>query len=208
VDGVQVDDRKLNASVSSSWSDTQRLLLHCQLEAAVVENDGMQILTQGLDYSKCLIGIVTDLHFSDVFKGPSVAYHNFETAEDLIKVFLTQFDVVCPTGAGVLNADDPNVAAIAEYCKGALTFFSQEPQAEIIQTHLAKGLRAVLVDSEEILLAEGGTRTSLCALSAIPALNTNASSRQANMVPILASVAAAWALNLPLELIRSGLQAY
>jgi len=208
VDGVQVDDRKLNASVSSSWSDTQRLLLHCQLEAAVVENDGMQILTQGLDYSKCLIGIVTDLHFSDVFKGPSVAYHNFETAEDLIKVYRTQIDVVCPTGTGVLNADDPNVAAIAEYCRGALTFFSQNPQAEIIQTHLAKGLRAVLLDLDQIILVEGSTRTTLCALSAIPVFNTNELSRQANMAPLLASVAAAWALNLPLEVIRSGLQTY
>jgi len=208
LDGVQVDDRKLNGSVSSKWSDTQRLLLHCQIEAAVVENDGMQLLTQGLDYSKCLIGIVTDLHFSDVFKSPSVAYHNLQTAEDLVKIYRTQIDVVCPTGTGVLNADDPNVVAIAEYCKGAVTFFGQNPQAEIIQTHLAKGQRAVLLDSEQVVLVEGSTRTTLCALSAIPVLNANESSRQANLVPILASVAGARALNLPLELIRSGLQTY
>ena len=117
-------------------------------------------------------------------------------------------DVVCPTGTGVLNADDPNVVAIAEYCKGAVTFFGQNPQAEIIQTHLAKGQRAVLLDSEQVVLAEGSTRTTLCALSAIPVLNANESSRQTNLAPILASVAGAWALNLPLELIRSGLQTY
>jgi cyanophycin synthetase len=168
----------------------------------------MQLLTEGLDYIKCLVGIVTDIRFSDAFKGPTVAYHNFETAPDLIKIFRTQIDVICQTGTGVLNADDPNVAAIAEYCEGLLTYFSQDPQGALITAHLAAGKRAVLLDSDEIVLAQGEQRTLLCSVVTLPVLSASQAARHENMVPVLASVAAAWALNLPLELIRSGLRSY
>jgi cyanophycin synthetase len=206
--GVWVGDRRMPTSVSSKWSNTQRLLLNCQIQAAVVETDGMQLLTEGLDYIKCLVGIVTDIRFSDAFKGPTVAYHNFETAPDLIKIYRTQIDVICQTGTGVLNADDPNVAAIAEYCEGLLTYFSQDPQGALITAHLAAGKRAVLLDSDEIVLAQGEQRTLLCSVATLPVLSASQAARHENMVPVLASVAAAWALNLPLDLIRSGLRSY
>ena len=207
-EGVRVNDRALPVNVSSSWSNTQRLLLNCQLEAAVVENDGMQLLTQGLDYNRCLVGIVTDITFSEAFKDPTVEHHNFKTAQDLIKVYRTQIDVVYTTGTGVLNADDPIVAAFAEYCDGSLTYFSQHPGSTLIQTHLAGGHRAVLLVAEQIILAEGLVRTPLCQVSTLPLLSANPASFQENIVPVLAAVAAAWALNLPLDLLHNGLQTY
>ena len=207
-EGVKVNDRALTTSVSSTWSNTQRLLLNCQIEAAVVETDGMQILTEGLDYIKCLVGIVTDITFDEAFKGPSVAYHAFETATDLIKIYRTQIDVVCTSGTGVLNADDVNVAAIAEFCKGSLMLFSQDPASTLIQAHLAEGKRAVLLDAGEIILAHGTQRTPLCTTSELPVLGLNGTGIQDNTVAVLASVAAAWALNLPLDRIHSGLRSY
>ncbi len=207
-EGVKVNDRALTTSVSSTWSNTQRLLLNCQIEAAVVETDGMQILTEGLDYIKCLVGIVTDITFDEAFKGPSVAYHAFETATDLIKIYRTQIDVVCTSGTGVLNADDVNVAAIAEFCKGSLMLFSQDPASTLIQAHLAEGKRAVLLDAGEIILAQGTQRTPLCTTSELPVLGLNGTGIQDNTVAVLASVAAAWALNLPLDRIHSGLRSY
>jgi cyanophycin synthetase len=207
-EGVKVDDRALTTSVSSTWSNTQRLLLNCQIQAAVVETTGMQILTEGLDYIKCLVGIVTDMTFDDAFKGPSVAYHAFATATDLIKIYRTQIDVVCTGGTGVLNADDVNVAAIAEYCDGSLILFSQDPQSALIQAHLADDKRAVLLDAGQIVLAHGTLHTPLCNMSELSVLGRDRSAGQNNTVAVLACAAAAWALNLPEELIRSGLRSY
>ena len=207
-EGVKVDDRALTTSVSSNWSNTQRLLLNCQIQAAIVETNGMQILTEGMDYIKCLVGIVTDITFDDVFKGPSVAYHAFETPTDLIKIYRTQIDVVCTRGTGVLNADDHNVAAIAEYCKGSLILFSQDPHSTLIQAHLADEKRAVLLDAGQIVLAQGKLHTPLCKVSELPVLGAHGTAAPDNTVAVLASVAAAWALNLPLDLIRSGLRSY
>ena len=207
-EGLKVNDRVLTSAASSAWSNTQRLLLNCQIQAAVVETNGMQILTEGLDYIKCLVGIVTDITFHDAFKGPSVAYHAFETAADLIKIYRTQIDVVCASGTGVLNADDVNVAAITEFCKSSLIFFSQEPSSAVIQAHLAEDKWAVLLESGQIVLAQGKLRTPLCKTSELPVLVGQQAASQDNTVAVLASVAAAWALNLPLDLIRSGLRSY
>ena len=207
-DGLFVNERKFDALVSSNWSNAQRLLLNCQIEAAIVENDGIDILTQGLDYSQCLIGIVTDIAFNDIFQRQDVAYHNFETAEDLIKIYRTQIDVVSASGTGVLNADDPNVAAIAEFCKGFLTYFSLKPRSELIQSHLAEGKRAVLLEDDQIVLAEGVQRITLCAASQVRVLSASAAARQENSSPVLASVAGAWALGIPLELMRAGLATF
>jgi cyanophycin synthetase len=207
-EGVKVNDRVLTAAVSSTWSNTQRLLLNCQIQAAVVETNGMQILTEGLDYIKCLVGIVTDITFHDTFKAPSVAYHAFETATDLIKIYRTQIDVVCASGTGVLNADDVNTAAITEFCNSSLIFFSQDPSSAVIQAHLAEDKWAVLLESGQIVLAQGKLRTPLCKTSELPILVGQHAAAQDNTVAVLASVAAAWALNLPLELIRSGLRSY
>ena len=126
----------------------------------------------------------------------------------MIKVYRTQIDVVYTTGTGVLNADDPIVAAFAEYCDGSLTYFSQHPDSALIQTHLAGGHRAVLLVAEQIILAEGLVRTPLCQVSTLPLLSANPASFQENIVPVLAAVAAAWALNLPLDLLHNGLQTY
>jgi cyanophycin synthetase len=207
-EGLKVNDRVLTSAVSSAWSNTQRLLLNCQIQAAVVETNGMQILTEGLDYIKCLVGIVTDIAFHDAFKGPSVCYHAFATAADLIKIYRTQIDVVCASGTGVLNADDVNVAAIAEFCKGSLIFFSQEPNSAVIQAHLAEDKWAVLLDAGQIFLAQGKLRTPLCKTSELPILSGQPVAAQDNTVAVLASVAAAWALNLPLNMIRIGLRSY
>ena len=207
-EGVKVNERALTSASSSTWSNTQRLLLNCQIQAAVVETDGMQILTEGLDYNRCLVGVVTNITFNQSFQDPSVAYHGFNTAADLIKIYRTQIDVVCDAGTGILNADDVNVAAIAEYCTSSLIFFSQNPSSAVIQAHLAEEKWAVLLESDQIILAQGKLRTPLCKTSELPVLRQQPAVAQDNTVAVLASVAAAWALNLPLELIRSGLRSY
>jgi cyanophycin synthetase len=207
-EGVQVDDRVLSSAVSSAWSNTQRLLLNCQIQTAIVENNGIQILTEGLDYIRCLVGIVTDITFDEVFQGPSVAYHALKTETDLIKIYRTQIDVVCTSGTGILNADDVHVATLAQYCDGSLIFFSRDPNSTVIQAHLAEEKRAVLLDADQIILAQGTARTLLCNISELPVLSVNHPGVQETLIALLATVAGAWALNLPLDLMRSGLKSY
>lgn len=205
-DGLYVGTRRLFAGNAANWDQARRLLLNREVEAAVIENDGMEILTKGLAYDRCSVGIVTDVIYSDVFKRPDVAYHAFETAEDLIKVYRTQIDVVWPHGAGVLNADDPNVVEMAQYCDGAITFFSADAHSAVIATHRAEGKRAVFVDQNTVVLADGASQHTIIA---VPDLGSSLLLQNTQTVSqVLPAVAAAWALGISPETIRSGLRSF
>ena len=204
--GLQVGKRQLKSGNCAHWDDARRLLLNCEVEAAVIENDGLEILLNGLAYNRCEVGIVTNIVFTDDMKREDVEHHDFVNAEQLIKVYRTQIDVVLPTGTGILNADDANVVALAEFCDGSVTFFSTDPKQPVIVAHLAAGHRAVVVEQDKIILAHGDSRTALCDVAAVAVTNQGRDSEQVRYV--LAATAAAWALKLPVTLIQAGLEGF
>ena len=126
--------------------------------------------------------------------------------DDLIKVYRTQIDVVLPTGTGVLNADDSRVAELAQYCDGAVTYYSAQAPSHVVTEHLAAGKRAVVLEGAQLVLAEGATRIALCEVARIPVVGSGLDPQQLHNV--LATAAAAWALGLSPELIEAGLLSF
>jgi cyanophycin synthetase len=118
----------------------------------------------------------------------------------------TQVDVVLPTGHAVLNADDESVAKMAELSDGEVIFFSKYGMNDIIHQHLAKGGRALFTENNMIYLVTGQERHTLISTANIPLLQI--SSKTNTLESVLASVAAAWALNIPKDIIAAGLQTY
>jgi cyanophycin synthetase len=203
--GLYVGKRVLNQDDSANWKQGQRLLLNKEVEAAVIENRGMQILTEGLAYDRCSVGIVTNVAYSADYKRPEVAYHAFENAEDLIKVFRTQVDVVLPTGHAILNAADENVVAMADYCDGAITLYAASPDNQALREHIAAGKRAVTIQHSQVTLIFGEERLGVFSLDVLaPDL------RQSPQLldTLLAAAAAAWVSDIPTEQIRSGLTTF
>ena len=203
--GLYVGDRVLHQNDSANWKEAQRLLLNKDVEAAVIENRGMQILTEGLAYDRCSVGIVTSVCYSDDYKRPDVAYHAFEDAKDLIKVFRTQVDVVFPTGHAILNAQDVNVAAMADYCDGEIVFYSLSPDNDVLKDHIAAGKRAVTLENSTVTLITGAEHLTLLSLDTLPSKLRNSPQ---TLETILASAAAAWVSKLSVEQIRAGLTSY
>jgi len=197
-DGLMVDRRRLRHGNGATYDDARRLLLNKDVQAAVIENDVNQILTQGFAYERCEVGIVTNIDYT-----PDLVAHDVQDADALIKVFRTQVDVVLPSGAAVLNAEDARVTELAEYCDGEVIFFSLDPGLALVQEHLAQGKRAVLVDKGVVMLAEGDKRVSLCPLEQITITAQGADQEQSRNV--LAAAAACWSLGLTPELIQAGL---
>lgn len=203
--GLYVGERVLHQQDSANWKQAQRLLLNKDVEAAVIENRGMQILTEGLAYDRCSVGVVTNVAYSDDFKRPDVAYHAFETAEDLIKVYRTQVDVVFPTGYAILNAADENVAAMAEYCDGQIVFFAADPNNQILRDHIASGKRAATIQNGQVTLVEGAQRTEVFSLEELAPQLRN---EPRILESILAAAAAAWVSKVSTDQIRAGLSSY
>ena len=203
--GLYVGDRVLQKQDSANWKQAQRLLLNKDVEAAVIENPGMQILTEGLAYDRCSVGIVTNISYSDDYKREDIAYHAFENAEDLFKVFRTQVDVVFPTGHAILNAADENVVAMADFCDGAITFYAADAGNQVLRKHLADGKRGVTIENASVTLIFGKERFEVLSLGAL-----DPSIRQSpqQLETILAASAAAWVSDIPPEKIRCGLSTF
>ena len=183
-DGLYFDGRAADRRDCANWSAAQKVLLNRSVQTAVIENSLKTILSEGLGYDRCQVGIVTNIeperHFGEYY---------IETAEQVCNVVRTQVDVVLAMGCAVLNACDPLVAELAQYCDGEVIYFAADGKVP------AGAQRAVLLRDNSIVLRQGEQEMVLHRLN---------SSDEA----VLAAVAAAWALGISNQLIRAGVAAY
>lgn len=197
-DGLFLDRRLVESGDQSDWEAGQRVLMNRSVEAAVFENSVEAILTDGLPYDRCQVGIVTNIDPEHHF-----GKHDLHEAEQLPKVVRTQVDVVLDDGVAVLNAADPEVAALAEYCDGDVIFFGIDSELPVVREHAVAGKRSVLVRYQQIMLCQGLQEQPLLALDHIPLLKAETPGLLEN---VLAAVAGAWALGVSVELIRAGIE--
>jgi cyanophycin synthetase len=177
------------------------VLLNRAVQAAVIENGSRTILSEGLAYDRCQVGVVINLDPADVL--PEFYVHD---AEQLANVFRTQVDVILPDGVAVLNADDPRVASMARLCDGTVIFFAVDGTAPIVAEHRAQGGRAVFVRNGRIILARGREETLLTEVASIPFAKGGKLAWQTQN--ILAAVGAAWALGIGSDLMRAGIETF
>lgn len=196
-EGLYLDGRQVDARDCAHWDAGQRLLINRSVQAAVFENGSQTILSEGLAYDKCSVGVVTDVGWNE-----SLVPFDILDAEQAYKVARTQVDVVLPTGTAVLNAADPQVVEMAELCDGKVIFYGMDGNITVLSGHRAAGERVVFVRDDQIVLAQGAQDVALLPLASLKP----AKASQPEMV--MAAVAAAWALNIPPELIGAGLRTF
>ena len=92
------------------------------------------ILTDGLAYDKCTVGVVTDMDGH-----ADLAEFYVTEAEQMFKILRTQIDVVLPHGAAVLNAANKQVLELAELCDGKVIFYALDGEIESMTNHRSKG---------------------------------------------------------------------
>jgi cyanophycin synthetase len=196
-EGLFLDRRQVTDKDGTRFDAGQRLLINRTVQAAVFESNARTILSEGLPYDRCLIGIVTDMGAT-----ASVEDLYVRDRDALFNVVRSQVDVVLSEGASVLNAADEEVVKLAELSDGAVVFYALDEANAVLKAHRAAGGRAVFLRDQHIILAEGTNESSLLGLSRIkPA---TASHPEA----VLAAAAAGWALDVPHDLICAGLRTF
>ncbi|VCU69313.1 Cyanophycin synthetase [Pigmentiphaga humi] len=196
-EGLFFDRRRVQAD-GASWEAARRALRNPMIEAAVIENGARAILTEGLAYDRCQVGVITSLDPAQTHPDLSIL-----EPQQIYNVLRTQVDVVLPTGYAVLNGDDGQVADMARLCDGEAIFYALDRGNARVAEHLAQGRRAVYAAGGAIVLAQGEAVTELTPLSAIPCL-----AGHGDLGLVLAGVAAGWALDLPLDCLRAGVESY
>ena len=200
-DGTYLDRRQSEKGDCANWKSANRILMNRAIEAAVFENGSDTILSEGLAYDRCQAGIVTNM---DVARHTGRYY--IETPEHVFNVLRTQVDLVLPKGAAVLNAREPMLVEMAPLCDGEVIYFALDPQLPAVAEHLGQGKRAVIVRYGQIMLASDQGEIALARLCDVPLTEGGKNTMQVEN--ILAAVAAAWALDVSLDVMRTGIETF
>jgi cyanophycin synthetase len=198
--GLFFGNRAIPNTNSSNWENARRTLLNRAVEAVVIENNHLSMLIEGLAYDRCQVGVVLNVNPKANF--PQYAIYD---EEQVFSVVRTQIDVVLPTGIGVLNADDPMCVQMAELCDGQVIFFSEDPNSEVVKTHLQNGGRVVLVGKQQITLKSGKLDQKSIPVPIHSESDARAPWKGMNLG---AAIAAAWALDIPFNVIEAGAETF
>jgi cyanophycin synthetase len=200
-DGIYVGARRIEAGDCSGPKSARAILLNPMVEAAVFECARGGILREGLGFDKCDVAVVTNIGAGD-----HLGMDEIHTPEDVIKVKRVPVDVVLPTGYAVLNAADPLVARMAEYCRGGVIYFARDASEAVLAAHRAAGGRAAFARDGLLVLAEGAAEHVLIDLADVPLTRGGRVGFQVENT--LAAAAAAWGLGIPFDTVRAALATF
>jgi cyanophycin synthetase len=168
----------------------------------VFETDARHLLAEGLPYDRCQVGVVTSM--------PTAAGLEDLYARDDERMpgyIRTQIDVVLPTGTAVLNAENEQVAELAQYSDGGVIFYATTEQHPRLQAHRLAGKRVAFWRNEQLILAEGQHETEVLSAQR-PAVAKLLKDGKLNSSEVLVAACVAWALDTPVELIRAGVKSF
>ncbi|MDO9361061.1 MAG: cyanophycin synthetase [Polaromonas sp.] len=199
-DGVYVNGRQTDSGDCSGPKSARNVLMHPDVDAAVFEVARGGVLREGLGFDRCQVAVVTN-----VGSGDHLGLNYITTVEDLAVLKRVIVQNVAPTGYAVLNAADPIVAGMAPTCPGNVIFFAADRHHPLMATHRAQGKRTVYVDGNAIVAAEGAWRDRVL-LQHIPL--TRGGTIGFQIENVMAALAAAWAVGLKWETLKSGLASF
>ena len=196
-DGVYVNGLQLDTGDCSGPRSARSVLMHPDVDAAVLETARGGILREGLAFDRCHVAVVTNIGAGD-----HLGLNYISTVEDLAVLKRVIVQNVAPNGMAVLNAADPMVVAMAPNCPGQVTFFAIDPHNPTLATHRAQGKRVLYVEDGHIVAKEGPQQVRI-SLAEVPLTQNGAIGFQVENT--MASIGAAWALNLSWANICQGL---
>ena len=196
-DGVYINKELIITGDCSGPKSARTVLLHPQVEVAVLETARGGILREGLAFDECTVGVVTNV------TADHLGQDGVETLDDLASVKQVVVEAVSRTGSVVLNAEDRVVAQMAAATDARVVYFSTDPNNHVLRAHLAEEAGwGVFVENDMIVLAEGTRRIELVELARIPF--TYEGKIRFQVMNALAATAAAWAAGLnPAMIVRA-----
>lgn len=197
-DGVYIQGERIDTGDCSGPKSARNLLMHPEVDAAVLETARGGVLREGLAFDRCDVAVVTNLGMGD-----HLGLSYIHTLDDLAVVKRVIVQNVASSGSAVLNAADPMVARMAEACPGAVIFFAMDRHQPILATHQAQGKRVVFVENGSLIAAHGSQEDQRIPLGQIPLTQQGRIGFQVENA--IAATAAAWALGISWEHIRAGL---
>lgn len=200
-DGVYFNGRRVDDGDCSGPKSAKRVLMNPNLDAAILETARGGIIREGLAFDKCDVAVVTNIG-----EGDHLGINGINTLEQLAKVKRCIVDVVAKNGFAVLNAEDPLVSAMADYCKGNVLYFAHNADHPLLIKNRESNQRVVFTRDNAIIAAHGSSEFVLLPFDRIPI--THQGKIKFQIENAMAGVAASWVQGIPVEVIRAGLESF
>ncbi|MFT4100590.1 MAG: Mur ligase family protein, partial [Burkholderiaceae bacterium] len=206
-DGIRVGQHLIDTGDCSGPKSARSVLMHPSVDAAVFETARGGILREGLGFDRCSVAVVTNIG-----QGDHLGLNYIHTVEDLAVLKRVIVQNVAPTGAVVLNADDPLVAAMADVCPGEVIYFGGATPAfgdldgpSLLAFERARGGRVVFRRNDHIIASQGSSDVAI-PLAEVPLTRNGTIGFQVENA--MAAVAAAWASGIDWAVIRQALAGF
>jgi len=161
-DGIYVQNHMLEKGDTTGPLSAEFILKDPTVEFAVLETARGGILRSGLGFSRCDIGIVTNI------REDHLGMNDIDTLEDLARVKAVVVQSVKKDGWAVLNAEDEYCVKIAQTLHCNVAYFSLDENNPVVQAHCKKGGIAAIYENGYVTIKKGDWKIRIEKVTTIP----------------------------------------
>lgn len=199
-DGVYIGNEMMVKGDCTGPKSAEFVLRDPTVEVAVLESARGGILRAGLGFHKCDVAIVTNVAADHLGLG------GIDTISKLARVKAVVPNTVFSSGYAVLNADDDRVYNMRLDLDCHVVLYSTDPESPRIKRHTARGRLAGVYENGYITILKDTWKIRVEHVNNIPIAFNGAA--MFNVQNTLGAVLAAYVSNVPLDIIRAGLQTF
>jgi cyanophycin synthetase len=198
--GIYIDNKCVAKGDNTGPISAGIVLSDKRVEAAVLETARGGLVRKGLGYDMADVGVIVNV------SEDHLGLDGIETLEDLAFTKSLVVEAVKEDGYAVLNGDDEMTPYILQRLQSKIVLFSRNVSTELVSRHVENGGKAVFARNGSIYINDGNNEYFLMKVDEIPiTFNEKA---ECNVENSLAAISTLYALNMPLNIIRTGMKTF
>lgn len=161
-DGIYVQNHMMEKGDTTGPISAEIILKDPTVEFAVLETARGGILRSGLGFSRCDIGIITNI------QEDHLGLSDIHDLKDLARVKSVVVKSIKKDGWAVLNAEDENCVEIAKELECNIAYFSMDEMNHVIVNHCKQGGTAAIFENGFITIKKGDWKIRVERVTHIP----------------------------------------
>lgn len=199
-DGIYVQNHMLEKGDTTGPISAEFILKDPTVEFAVLETARGGILRSGLGFSRCDIGIITNI------QEDHLGISDIHDLNDLARVKSTVVKSVKKDGWAVLNAEDKHCVEISKELSCKVAFFSMNEHCDVIVNHCRKGGIAAIYENGFVTIKKGDWKMRVDKVTHVPL--TMGGKAKFMIANVLAATLASYLWGFKTEDIKSSLETF
>ena len=199
-DGIYVQNHMLEKGDTTGPYSAEFILKDPTVDFAILETARGGILRSGLGFSRCDIGVITNI------QEDHLGLNDINTLEDVARVKSTVVKSVKKDGWAVLNAEDEYCVKVAGELDCKIAYFSLDENNPVIKKHCKAGGIAAIYENGFVTIKKGDWKIRVEKVTTIPL--TLGGKAQFMIANVLAATLAGYLYGFKTEDMRLSLETF